>query len=184
MAGEREEVQAAGAGPSPEPNAEEEPGGQGLRNTLLAVAIGVALFLASWFVLDLQPLSERERAEVLEYTVLVPALLELCAERAEGDASELRRASLRTADLFQKARDRSAVGLIAVPPGSTMAAELDRRSVDAAKHARDEFGPMRSPAQWREVCAALLADFRSEDTAWARLQEKYGNQLRKLDVTR
>jgi len=170
---------------NPETDTEEEPGGwQGLRNTLLAVAIAVALFLASWFALDLQPLSERERSELLEYTVLVPALLELCAERADADASELRRASARTANLFQTARDRSAAGLIAVPAGSTMAAELDRRTVDAATHAREEFGPTRSPAQWRELCAALLADFRSEETAWARLQEKYPRQLRKLDVTR
>ena len=80
--------------------------------------------------------------------------------------------------------DGTSTGLIAVPAGSTMAAELDRRTVDAANHAREEFGPTRSPAQWRELCAALLADFRSEETAWARLQEKYPRQLRKLDVTR
>ena len=48
---------------NPETDPEEEPGGwQGLRNTLLAVAIGIGLFLASWFVLDLQPLTEREQA--------------------------------------------------------------------------------------------------------------------------
>src|SRR4051812_7738591 len=164
--------------PDPDPDPDEEEGGwRGLRNTLLAVASGVALFLASWYVLDLQPLSRQERAELFQFTVAVPALLDLCADRAAADQTEFGRASLRMTALFREARDRSAAGLIDVPSGSTMTAELDRLVAEAVQHAREEAGAARSVSEWRTLCAGLLIDFGSDDGAWARLQEKYARQL-------
>jgi hypothetical protein len=164
---------------------DEDPGGwRGLRNTLLAVAIGTALFLGSWFVLDLQPLSRQERSELFQFTVAVPALLDLCAERAAADQADFRRASLRTAALFREALDRSAAGLIDVPSGSTMSAELDRLTADALEQARSEIGAAQGEPQWRALCTGLLAEFRTAEGAWARLEQKYGRQLRKLDLSR
>ena len=177
MAGKGESQEEAAAGAAAE-------GWLGLRHTLFAVVIGAGLFLGSWFFLDLQPLSDQERKDLFEFTVAVPMLLDLCADRAYGDPSSLRRASAQTAELFRTARDRSAAGLVPVPAGSTMAAELDRLSVDAVEHAREAFGPARSAADWRALCTGLQTEFRSEDTAWAWLQEKFPRQLRKLDLSR
>src|SRR5262249_443312 len=99
--------------------------------------------------LDMGPLSNQERSELLEFTVAAPVLLELCAERAFADPSKLHEASRRTAALFREARDRSAVGVINVPSGSTMAAELDRFTAEAITHARDQIGSSQNPTQWR-----------------------------------
>lgn len=157
---------------------------RGLRRTITAVVIGVGLFVVSWLVLDLDPLSNQERTELFEYAVGVPVILEVCAERAHGDPVALRRAALVAAGLLHEARDRSAKGLIAVPSGTTRSAELERLDPEMVERVRARFGEGSvGAAQWQLMCTELMADFRSPDTGWAQLQRRFPRQLQKLDLS-
>ena len=155
-----------------------------LRRTIIAVLLGVALFLGSYLVLDLGPLSDPERAELFEYSVAAPVILDLCAERSPGDPATFRQASAVAAGVLRPARDRSAAGLIAVPPGTTLVSELDRLAPEMAARVRTTLGDGLGPAQWQRVCGDMLADFRSAEAGWAQLQQKFPRQLRKLDLAR
>jgi hypothetical protein len=155
------------------------------RKTLYSVAIGVGLFIASYLLLDGEPLSDQERAELFQYTTTVPVFLDVCAERGLGDPTILRKASVRATAFLQDARDRSAVGLIVVPPGSTLSAELERRLpelVDVIHRALGESG--MSAVQWQRECTQHLADAESADTTWARLERQFPHQLSKLGLSR
>jgi hypothetical protein len=155
------------------------------RSMLYAVPIGVGMFLITYWVLDLGAVSKQDRAALFQFTIAAPVILEVCAERGYGDPSDLRRAAQLAPGFLREARDRSAEGLIPVPRGSTVAAEVERRLPELTAAARQEFDdPARSLPLSRQVCTALQVDLLWEQGAWARLEAMFPRQLRELGLSR
>lgn len=172
-----------GAPPDPTSPPRRRPVWREFRSMLYAVVIAIALFMASYLLLDLEPVSKQERAELFQFTAMVPVFLEMCAERLHGDPEALRRASLRATAFLQAARDRSAEGLIAVPPGTSMDVELEQRAPAIAEAVRQVFiDAALTVTQWQRQCAEYLADVETPATTGALLARRFPNQVRKLGL--